>query len=230
MDLRSNVHAWEAQDNSAPRPQSKAHEFGCSTCGRTYKAKESLTRHEENHTGATRHICNRCGIGFHRKDLLARHARIHATAKGNAKIGRTGRQRSHRACDGCRAMKTKCDGRDPCSSCAERAHSCTFTQAPHRLSLAHQKQRAATRDSHIPSPSTSSATSMADVSQVQQLQDQDIEHVEPEESESVPFAAKDEVDRLSYKFRCQPTRSIPSSRHRRNHGLSHRWLILWLCY
>lgn len=107
--------------------------FACSICGRTYKAKETLTRHENNHAGRVKHVCHDCGIGFHRKDLLARHRRLHQANEPDREPLK-GRQRLHRACDHCRAVKIKCDSELPCNTCIRGGHECTYVHRSRRLS------------------------------------------------------------------------------------------------
>lgn len=106
----------------------------CPRCQKQFKTRNSLTRHARNHTPRARQIaCPTCNVVFARKDILNRHLRQSHPATSS---GITPRSRCHTACEPCRRNRTRCDGRDPCSSCAQRAWDCTWTTASRRVSRA----------------------------------------------------------------------------------------------
>jgi hypothetical protein len=98
--------------NTSVIPQS----FFCGDCGRSYRTKDSLTRHRHNHDESNLHVCPTCSLTFARSDVLSRHVRIH----------HKGRKRSPRACIYCKAAKIKCDAGIPCSRCATASQTCKY--------------------------------------------------------------------------------------------------------
>lgn len=104
---------------SSPKP---SHHI-CPDCGRAYKAAETLNRHRKNHSESTPYSCSICTASFKRKDLLDRHVQIHDLARQPIS-----RNRSHRACDRCSKLKTRCDNGAPCGRCERGSHECTYRQ------------------------------------------------------------------------------------------------------
>lgn len=104
---------------SSPKP---SHHI-CPDCGRAYKAAETLNRHRKNHSESTPYSCSICTASFKRKDLLDRHIQIHDIARQPIS-----RNRSHRACDRCSKLKTRCDNGAPCARCERGSHECTYRQ------------------------------------------------------------------------------------------------------
>lgn len=51
--------------------------FKCETCGRGFKTKEVLKRHETSHTGLKPFECDICGKKFSRNTLLKQHIHLH---------------------------------------------------------------------------------------------------------------------------------------------------------
>ncbi|KAF2170755.1 hypothetical protein M409DRAFT_51017 [Zasmidium cellare ATCC 36951] len=95
----------------------------CPDCGRPYKAAETLNRHRKNHSETSQYACSICDAAFKRKDLLDRHVQIHSGGKPAAS-----RNRSHRACDRCSRLKTRCDNLTPCTRCSKGSHECSYKQ------------------------------------------------------------------------------------------------------
>ncbi|XP_073493314.1 uncharacterized protein [Phyllobates terribilis] len=55
--------------------------YPCSECGKTYKQKSSLAKHQKLHTGMSHFICMKCDKCFTHRCFLRRHERIHAVKK-----------------------------------------------------------------------------------------------------------------------------------------------------
>ncbi|OJJ01169.1 hypothetical protein ASPVEDRAFT_82707 [Aspergillus versicolor CBS 583.65] len=117
--------------------------FLCEYCSRGYQSRSSLARHVRNHSiHRSRHICPTCDVAFSRRDLLMRHMRIHcasptATAAGSPQESRpkaSSRRRVHTACQACRAARVKCNGEQPCDTCALNQRDCSYTSRSDRVS------------------------------------------------------------------------------------------------
>ncbi|EXM20184.1 Zn(2)-C6 fungal-type DNA-binding domain [Fusarium oxysporum f. sp. vasinfectum] len=87
-------------------------------CGKTYKRKEHLRRHQATHT-AQPHKCHVCGQTYWRKDVLHRHLTTHEDNPSARP----------RACDACHANKTKCDsnGVIDCTFCKKKSIDCIYS-------------------------------------------------------------------------------------------------------
>ncbi|KAM9410470.1 uncharacterized protein KZ484_002514 [Pholidichthys leucotaenia] len=55
--------------------------YTCTKCGKSFKSKSDLSRHERIHTGGKPFTCFVCEQSFGRKDTLAEHQRIHSGEK-----------------------------------------------------------------------------------------------------------------------------------------------------
>ncbi|XP_036452756.1 zinc finger protein 791 [Colossoma macropomum] len=55
--------------------------YSCSACSKTFALRKSLRRHERFHTGERPHSCPQCGKGFRLKDSLKAHMRFHTGGK-----------------------------------------------------------------------------------------------------------------------------------------------------
>ncbi|KAL4879223.1 hypothetical protein BJY04DRAFT_194064 [Aspergillus karnatakaensis] len=94
-------------------------------CNASYRRKAHLNRHERSsHIKQQVFSCSNCGHRFQRSDTLRRHIR-----KAHKILEPLSRAR--RACIGCHASKTRCEGGIPCEECVRRNIRCTFQeQAP----------------------------------------------------------------------------------------------------
>ena len=97
--------------------------YPCPECGKTYKAKETLTRHRKNHTTTSQYSCHLCDSSFKRKDLLTRHVATHES-KEDGQL-RT-RRANNSSCDRCSTRKLRCDGNTPCTNCADAEQQCCY--------------------------------------------------------------------------------------------------------
>ena len=95
----------------------------CPECGKTYKAKETLTRHRKNHDPTPQYNCHLCSSSFRRRDLLSRHLATHET-KDNGNL-RT-RATNNSACERCFQHKLRCDGASPCDKCSAASEQCIY--------------------------------------------------------------------------------------------------------
>ena len=109
--------------------------YKCSTCGKTYKTRTTLTRHTHNHTNDPHHTCDVCGVAFARRDILNRHLR-----HGHVDESATSRQRIHTACVSCRAARVKCDGEEPCQCCVTAQKTCVYSTDSRRVSKNTQRR------------------------------------------------------------------------------------------
>ncbi|KAI8680935.1 Fungal-trans domain-containing protein [Fusarium keratoplasticum] len=102
----------KAQSFEAPTTR-----FVCD-CGKSYMRKEHLRRHQSTHDGEPQK-CHICGQLYWRKDVLQRHLATHEDHP----------PARPRACDACRANKTKCDGNGvvDCTFCKKKSISCHYS-------------------------------------------------------------------------------------------------------
>ncbi|KAJ1336121.1 SCAN domain-containing zinc finger protein [Microdochium nivale] len=113
------------------------HRHSCH-CGRSFIRKEHLRRHQATH-GERAHVCAVCGQSFTRNDLLRRHAARHEV-EDLAVAGGIAPARKSRACDACRANKTRCTGEgSQCTLCTKRGVACTFHDDDTNLPAAHEE-------------------------------------------------------------------------------------------
>ncbi|KAH6689897.1 hypothetical protein F5X68DRAFT_260456 [Plectosphaerella plurivora] len=135
--------------------------FLCPQCPKQFTSQGSRARHLQNHSHSARHLCSVCGVTFRRRDLLTRHMKLHgpepqasdsspsATASATAAapdaspraspvaveaVAAAPRKRCHTACNRCRDLKVKCDGRSPCSRCRTASKPCDFGLPSTRMS------------------------------------------------------------------------------------------------
>ncbi|KAL5044595.1 hypothetical protein BDW71DRAFT_198905 [Aspergillus fruticulosus] len=108
------------QSSSEP---SSCYAFRCQFpgCNARYRRKAHLNRHERSHTKPQAFFCSNCGCRFQRSDTLRRHIR-----KQHKIIEPLTRAR--RACVGCHAGKTRCEGGIPCEECVRRNVQCSFQE------------------------------------------------------------------------------------------------------
>ena len=81
--------------------------YACPECGKSYKAKETLTRHRKNHDATAQYTCHLCSSSFRRRDLLSRHVATHESREDGQL--RT-RRANHSACERCLQRKLRCNG------------------------------------------------------------------------------------------------------------------------
>ncbi|XP_053144312.1 zinc finger protein 79-like isoform X1 [Hemicordylus capensis] len=55
--------------------------YQCSECGKNFRDKASITRHQRIHTGGKPYLCSECGKNFRDKASITRHQRIHTGGK-----------------------------------------------------------------------------------------------------------------------------------------------------
>lgn len=103
-------------------------------CGSSYRRKEHLNRHAQQHTKEPKYACNYCSRKFFRRDILRRHLELH-----DEDIELT-RSRTAKACDVCRSRKSRCDGNVPCRTCSEKGLSCNYTHGRPRNALQSQSE------------------------------------------------------------------------------------------
>ncbi|EFY91663.1 C6 and C2H2 transcription factor, putative [Metarhizium acridum CQMa 102] len=98
---------------------SKDASFSCSWpgCGRMYRKREHLQRHERSHARDFKYECPICKKRFVRRDVMTRHRALHETRP---------RKLRKVACVSCVSLKTRCD-RQPgarCSRCVASGWEC----------------------------------------------------------------------------------------------------------
>ena len=91
--VHSEIVQCEFCDYSCPKKKIKRHmlihqepKFGCGSCGKMLKTKQSLIAHEREHAGIRPFECNVCGKRFSEKAAVNQHKRlVHKIAGPNAK-------------------------------------------------------------------------------------------------------------------------------------------------
>ncbi|KAL1983961.1 hypothetical protein VTN96DRAFT_9735 [Rasamsonia emersonii] len=98
--------------------------FRCTICQRGFTRIDHLKRHHLRHSGLKPYSCIFCSEAFARCDNLRDHY-PDCPKRGDRQIPETGqRGRRRHACESCTAMKLRCDGESPCSSCIKRNLKC----------------------------------------------------------------------------------------------------------
>lgn len=97
--------------------------YTCPECGKSYRAKETLTRHRKNHESFSPYYCHLCSNSFKRKDLLTRHIATHES-KDDGQL--RARRANNSACQRCSLRKLRCDGLNPCSKCSGALEPCRY--------------------------------------------------------------------------------------------------------
>ena len=139
----------------------------CQLCHKTYTSRNTLARHSRNHDSEKSSTCTKCGRAFHRADLLRRHTAVHQQF-------RVRRQQTVIACQHCRRSKLKCNGQEPCSSCASRDQQCHYRQEARLAKPARQ----------LEAPSSTSSEALA------------VAHVEPNNTVSEDIPTPEDLTRL----------------------------------
>ncbi len=101
--------------------------FTCPTpgCGLRYQRKEHLNRHAKSHSNTQSYYCPFCDRAFTRNDTLRHHVR----SRHHDRELELPSSRAMRACNYCRARKSKCDGENPCRRCSRQGRECSY-QSP----------------------------------------------------------------------------------------------------
>ncbi|KAH8804407.1 hypothetical protein F5884DRAFT_754016 [Xylogone sp. PMI_703] len=100
----------------------------CAYCDRSFAGREHLLRHERTHTQERPFACPKCQQRFQRQDAQARHTTRFCANASSVFPSSTKRRKTRSACDACHYKKQKCNGYQPCSSCAARSVTCTYTR------------------------------------------------------------------------------------------------------
>ncbi|OBT68038.1 hypothetical protein VE03_01459 [Pseudogymnoascus sp. 23342-1-I1] len=112
---RPNITALDAAQRShLERP------FKCLECHHAFRRVEHLTRHARSHRTERFLECSFCRKGFYRLDALKRHEKVHSEPKRSA-LGK-----GARACLACAALRRRCSGETPCSTCERRSLLCEY--------------------------------------------------------------------------------------------------------
>lgn len=95
-------------------------------CGLSYRRKEHLTRHAKLHSKSQSFECPFCDRSFARSDTLRHHVRSYHPDKELKS------SRATRACNYCRARRSKCNGNDPCNRCVRLGKKCSYSEQSQR--------------------------------------------------------------------------------------------------
>ncbi|KAI0392736.1 hypothetical protein F5Y17DRAFT_341929 [Xylariaceae sp. FL0594] len=96
--------------------QNRGFECAVAGCGKVFRRKEHLTRHQKSHETLPQYVCHICGRRYARSDVLKRHVEFHPQYYKS--------RRSFVACIRCRESKTRCDEENPCKPCSRRSLPC----------------------------------------------------------------------------------------------------------
>lgn len=95
-------------------------------CSLSYRRKEHLTRHAKSHSKQQSFKCPFCDRYLSRNDTLRHHVRSHHQDKELKS------SRAMRACNYCRARRSRCDGRNPCDRCFRAGRECSYPERSQR--------------------------------------------------------------------------------------------------
>ena len=103
--------------------------LSCPLCQKRYTRLDHLQRHLSAHAPGRPFVCEACGKGFKRKDILSRHesmCRYRTLPHQDTPCGKPLRT-TRKACDRCAKQKRACSSGQPCESCKAKNKLCLYT-------------------------------------------------------------------------------------------------------
>ncbi|KAG9241572.1 hypothetical protein BJ878DRAFT_536451 [Calycina marina] len=101
----------------------------CNQCGKKFRRKAHLLRHQQQHSGDRPYSCRFCAKTFKRSDVLRDHF-SRCESRGTSAIPSSlERGRKRHACNECSRLKVKCDNNVPCRKCQEFGRTCVKSRS-----------------------------------------------------------------------------------------------------